>query len=67
MQHINLFEKKRSCEIRIEKIRFEIQQVESYPTSPINNKKLERLDTELTLEYEALEHYKNLIFNLENN
>ena len=63
----NLFEKKENCEIRIEKIRFEIQQVESYPTSPINKKKLERLDTELSLEYEALEYYKNLIFNLENN
>ena len=66
MQHENLFEKKENCEIRIEKIRFEIQQVESYPTSPINKKKLERLDTELSLEYEALEYYKNLIFNLEN-
>ena len=67
MKHENLFEKKRKCEITIEKIRFEIQQVESYPTSPINQKKLERLDTELSLEYEALEYYKNLIFNLENN
>ena len=66
MKHENLFEKKRKCEITIEKIRFEIQQVESYPTSPINQKKLERLDTELTLEYEALEYYKNLISNLEN-
>ena len=67
MKHENLFEKKRKCEITIEKIRFEIQQVESYPTSPINQKKLERLDTELALEYEALEYYKNLISNLENN
>lgn len=67
MKHENLFEKKRKCEITIEKIRFEIQQVESYPTSPINQKKLDRLDTELSLEYEALEHYKNLISNLENN
>lgn len=67
MKHENLFEKKRKCEITIEKIRFEIRQVESYPTSPINQKKLERLDTELSLEYEALEYYKNLISNLENN
>ena len=67
MKHENLFEKKRKCEITIEKICFEIQQVESYPTSPINQKKLDRLDTELSLEYEALEHYKNLISNLENN
>ena len=67
MKHENLFEKKHKCEITIEKIRIEIQQVESYPTSPINQKKLERLDTELSLEYEALEYYKNLIFNLENN
>ena len=67
MKHENLFEKKHKCEITIEKIRIEIQQVESYPTSPINQKKLERLDTELSLEYEALEYYKNLISNLENN
>ena len=67
MKHENLFEKKHKCEITIEKIRIEIQQVESYPTSPINHKKLERLDTELSLEYEALEYYKNLISNLENN
>jgi hypothetical protein len=67
MKHENLFEKKRKCEITIEKIRFEIQQMESYPTSPINQKKLDRLDTELSLEYEALEYYKNLISNLENN
>ena len=67
MKHENLFEKKHKCEITIEKIRFEIQQVESYPTSPINQKKFERLDTELSLEYEALEYYKNLISNLENN
>ena len=44
----------------------EIEQVEPYPDSPSKQKKLDRLDTELTLEYEALEHYKNLIFNLGN-
>lgn len=66
MRTENLYEKKRRCEIRIEEIKFEIQQVQSYPASPINQKKLDRLDTELTLEYEALEHYKNLICNLDN-
>ena len=67
MKTENLYEKKCRCEIRIEEIKFEIQQVTSYPASPINQKKLDRLDTELTLEYEALEHYKNLICNLDNN
>ena len=66
MKHEELYEKKKRCEISIEEIRFEIEQVESYPDSPSKQKKLDRLDTELTLEYEALEHYKNLIFNLGN-
>lgn len=66
MKHEELYKKKKRCEIAIEEIRFEIEQVESYPDSPSKQKKLDRLDTELTLEYEALEHYKNLIFNLGN-
>ena len=66
MKHEELYEKKKRCEIAIEEIRFEIEQVESYPDSPSKQKKLDRLDTELTLEYEALEHYKNLNFNLGN-
>ena len=66
MKHEELYEKKKRCEIAIEEIRFEITQVESYPDSPSKQKKLERLDTELTLEYEALEHYKHLICNLGN-
>lgn len=66
MKHEELYEKKKRCEISIEEIHFEIEQVESYPDSPSKQKKLDRLDTELTLEYEALEHYKNLIFNLGN-
>lgn len=65
MKREELYEKKK-CEITIEEIRFEISQVESYPNSPSKQKKLDRLDTELSLEYEALEHYKNLICNLEN-
>lgn len=65
MKPEELYEKKHRCENTIQEIRFEITQVESYPDSPSKQKKLERLDTELTLEYEALEHYKNLIFNLE--
>ena len=66
MKRKELYEKKKRCEITIEEIRFEISQVESYPNSPSKQKKLDRLDTELSLEYEALEHYKNLICNLEN-
>ena len=65
MKHEELYKKKR-CEIAIEETRFEIEQVEPQPDSPTKQKKLDRLDTELTLEYEALEHYKNLIFNLGN-
>ena len=66
MKREELYEKKKKCEITIEEIRFEISQVESYPNSPSKQKKLDRLDTELSLEYEALEHYKNLICKLEN-
>ena len=66
MKPEELYEKKRRCENAIHEIRFEITQVESYPDSPSKQKKLERLDTELTLEYESLEHYKHLIFNLSN-
>lgn len=66
MKHEELYEKKKRCEIAIEEIKFEIQQVASYPASPSKQRKLDRLDAELTLEYEALEHYKNLIFNLGN-
>ena len=66
MKREELYEKKKKCEITIEEIRFEISQVESYPNSHSKQKKLDRLDTELSLEYEALEHYKNLICNLEN-
>ena len=52
---------KRNCEIRIKEIKEELRQVESYPDSPDRQKKINRLERELTCEYESLEDYKGRI------
>ena len=52
---------KHNCEIRIEEIKEELRQMESYPDSPDRQKKIDRLERELTCEYESLEDYKGRI------
>ena len=56
-----IYQWKRNCEIRIEEIKEELRQVESYPPSPMRDKKIDRLERELDTEYASLEDYKGRI------
>ena len=56
-----IYEWKRNCKIRIEEIKEELRQVESYSPSPLRDKKIDRLERELDTEYASLEDYKGRI------
>lgn len=56
-----IYQWKRNCEIRIEEIKEELRQVESYSPSPLRDKKIDRLERELDTEYASLEDYKGRI------
>ena len=56
-----IYQWKRDCEIRIEEIKEELRQLESYPPSPPRQKEIDLLEEELVSEYESLEDYKGRI------
>ena len=56
-----IYQWKKDCEIRIEEIKEELRQLESYPKTPELRKQIEDLESELVSEYESLEDYKGRI------
>ena len=56
-----IYQWKRDCERRIEEIKEELRQLESYPPSPPRQKEIDLLEEELVSEYESLEDYKGRI------
>lgn len=56
-----IYQWKRDCERRIEEIKEELRDVESQPDSPLQQKKIDRLERELDTEYASLEDYKGRI------
>lgn len=56
-----IYQWKRDCERRIEKIKEELRDVESQADSPLRQKKIDRLERELETEYLSLEDYKGRI------
>lgn len=56
-----IYQWKKDCEIRIEEIKEELRQLESYPETPEIRKQIERLEYELADEYGSLEDYKGRI------
>ena len=56
-----IYQWKNDCEIRIEEIKEELRQLESYPETPVLRKQIEDLESELVSEYESLEDYKGRI------
>jgi chromosome segregation ATPase len=56
-----IYQWKKDCEIRIEEIKEELRQLESYPETPELRKQIEDLESELVSEYESLEDYKGRI------
>ncbi len=56
-----IYQWKRDCERRIERIKEELRDVESQPDSPLQQKKIDRLEQELDTEYASLEDYKGRI------
>ena len=56
-----IYQWKDDCERRIEEIKEELRQVESYSPSPLRDKKIDRLERELDTEYASLEDYKGRI------
>ena len=56
-----IYQWKRDCERRIEEIKEELRQLESFPPSPPRQKEIDLLEEELVSEYESLEDYKGRI------
>ena len=56
-----IYKWKRDCERRIEEIKEELRQLESYPPSPPRQKEIDLLERELESEYASLEDYKGRI------
>ena len=56
-----IYQWKHDCENRIEEIKEELRQAESYPASPEQQKEIDRLERELESEYASLEDYKGRI------
>ena len=56
-----IYQWKRDCERRIEEIKEDLRQLESYPPSPPRQKEIDLLEEELVSEYESLEDYKGRI------
>ena len=52
---------KKDCEIRIEEIKEELRQLESYPETPELRSRIEQLEYELADEHGSLEDYKGRI------
>ena len=61
MNRPSVYDWKMSCEIRIEEIKTELSELESYPETPELRKEIEKLETELCLTYEYLNDYKGRI------
>jgi hypothetical protein len=61
MNRPSFYDWKMSCEIRIEEIKTELSELESYPETPELRKEIEKLETELCLTYESLNDYKGRI------
>ena len=61
MNRAPIYQWKRDCERRIEEIKEELRQLESYPPSPPRQKEIDLLEEELVSEYESLEDYKGRI------
>lgn len=56
-----IYKWKKDCEIRIEEIKEELRQLESYPETPEIRSQIEQLEYELADEYGSLEDYKGRI------
>lgn len=56
-----IYKWKRDCERRIEEIKEELRQLESYPPSPPRQKEIDLLERELESECSSLEDYKGRI------
>ena len=56
-----IYQWKDDCEKRIEEIKEELRQLESYPPSPALQKEIDLLDRELESECASLEDYKGRI------
>ena len=56
-----IYQWKRDGERRIEEIKEQLRQLESYPPSPPRQKEIDLLEQELVSEYESLEDYKGRI------
>jgi hypothetical protein len=61
MNRPSFYDWEMSCEIRIEEIKTELSELESYPETPELRKEIEKLETELCLTYESLNDYKGRI------
>ena len=61
-----IYQWKKDCEIRIEEIKEELRQLESYPETPELRSQIEQLEYELAEEYGSLEDYKGRIQLYEN-
>ena len=61
MNRPSFYDWKMSCEIRIEEIKTELSELESYPETPELRKEIEKLEIELCLTYESLNDYKGRI------
>ena len=56
-----IYQWKKDCEIRIEEIKEELRQLESYPETPELRKEIDLLERELESECASLEDYKGRI------
>ena len=56
-----IYQWKKDCERRIEEIKEELRQLESYPPSPARQKEIDLLERELESECSSLEDYKGRI------
>ena len=56
-----IYQWKKDCERRIEDIKEELRQLESYPPSPEQQKEIDLLERELKSECASLEDYKGRI------
>ena len=56
-----IYQWKKDCERRIEEIKEELRQLESYPPSPALQKEIDLLERELESECASLEDYKGRI------
>ena len=56
-----IYQWKKDCEVRIEEIKEELRQLESYPETPELRSQIEQLEYELADECGSLEDYKGRI------